>query len=113
MPYTEEELRDNLHYQSLKERDEIKYEQKFQKDLSKFLTKEGSTEETKNKILKTSLRDSNGVIRIFENFSNGETFSNLSVCSWILGKFSADKLLRSDCANKKFSLSIFNSLLTE
>ena len=23
MPYTEEELRDNLHYQSLKERDEI------------------------------------------------------------------------------------------
>ena len=78
MPYTEEELRDNLHYQSLKERDEIKYEQKFQKDLSKFLTKEGSTEETKNKILKTSLRDSNGVIRIFENFSNGETYSNLS-----------------------------------
>ena len=78
MPYTEEELRDNLHYQSLKERDEIKYEQKFQKDLSKFLTKEGSTEETKNKILKTSLRDSNGVIRIFENFSDGETYSNLS-----------------------------------
>ena len=78
MPYTEEELRDNLHYQSLKERDEIKYEQKFQKDLSKFLTKEGSTEETKNKILKTSLRDNNGVIRLFENFNNGETYSNLS-----------------------------------
>ena len=78
MPYTEEELRDNLHYQSLKERDEIKYEQKFQKDLSKFLTKEGSTEETKNKILKTSLRDNNGVIRLFENFYNGETYSNLS-----------------------------------
>ena len=75
MPYTEEELRDNLHYQSLKERDEIKYEQKFQKDLSKFLTKEGSTEETKNKILKTSLRDNNGVIRLFENFNNGETYS--------------------------------------
>ena len=78
MPYTEEELKDNLHYQSLKERDEIKYEQKFQKDLSKFLTKEGSTEETKNKILKTSLRDNNGVIRLFENFNNGETYSNLS-----------------------------------
>ena len=78
MPYTEEELRDNLHYQSLKERDEIKYEQKFQKDLSKFLTKEGSTEETKNKILKTSLRDNNGVIRLFENSNNGETYSNLS-----------------------------------
>ena len=78
MPYTEEQLRDNLHYQSLKERDEIKYEQKFQKDLSKFLTKEGSTEETKNKILKTSLRDNNGVIRLFENFNNGETYSNLS-----------------------------------
>ena len=78
MPYTEEELRDNLHYQSLKERDEIKYEQKFQKYLSKFLTKEGSTEETKNKILKTSLRDNNGVIRLFENFNNGETYSNLS-----------------------------------
>ena len=45
MGTTEEELRDNLHYQSLKERDEIKYEQKFQKDLSKFLTKEGSTVE--------------------------------------------------------------------
>ena len=43
MPYTEEELRDNLHYQSLKERDEIKYEQKFQKDLSKFLTYNNST----------------------------------------------------------------------
>ena len=78
MPYTEDELRDNLHYQSLKERDEIKYEQKFQKDLSKFLTKEGSTAETKNKILKTSLRDNNGVIRLFENFNNGETYSNLS-----------------------------------
>jgi len=78
MPYTEEELKDNLHYQSLKERDEIKYEQKFQKDLSKFLTKEGSTEETKSKILKTSLRDNNGVIRLFENFNNGETYSNLS-----------------------------------
>ena len=78
MPYTEQELRDNLHYQSLKERDEIKYEKKFQKDLSKFLTKEGSTEETKNKILKTSLRDNNGVIRLFENFNNGETYSNLS-----------------------------------
>ena len=78
MPYTEEELQDNLHYQSLKERDEIKYEQKFQKDLSKFLQKNLKADTEQNKVLKTSLRDSNGVIRLFENFSNGETYSNLS-----------------------------------
>jgi len=78
MPYTEEELQDNLHYQSLKERDEIKYEQKFQKDLSKFLQKNLKAGDSPNKVLKTSLRDNNGVIRLFENIGNGETYSNLS-----------------------------------
>mgnify|MGYP000125514011 CR=1 FL=1 len=79
MPYTEQELQGNLHYQSLKERDEIKYEEKFQKDLSKFLQKEGNYNAgNQNKILKISLRDKNDVVRLFENFENGETYSNLS-----------------------------------
>ena len=37
MPYTEQELQNNLHFQSLKERDEIKYEERFQKDYNTFV----------------------------------------------------------------------------
>ena len=78
MPYTEQELQDNLHYQSLKERDEIKYEEKFQKDFTKFLDREMKDDVDENKVLKDSLRDAKGTVRVYEDIETGETYSNIS-----------------------------------
>ena len=78
MPYTEQELQDNLHYQSLKERDEIKYEERFQKDYNTFIEREVKNDSDTNKVLKDSLRDANDIVRIYEDIETGETYSNLS-----------------------------------
>jgi len=78
MPYTEQELQDNLHYQSLKERDEIKYEERFQKDYNTFIEREVKNDSDTNKVLKDSLRDANDIVRVYEDIETGETYSNLS-----------------------------------
>lgn len=78
MPYTEQELQNNLHFQSLKERDEIKYEERFQKDYNTFIEREVKNDSDTNKVLKDSLRDANDIVRVYEDIETGETYSNLS-----------------------------------
>jgi hypothetical protein len=68
MPYTEEELQDNEHYSSIKERDEIKYHDLFLKTNTKFLDNDGNTKDT--------LLDKNDVIQLFENPTSGETYDD-------------------------------------
>ena len=51
MPYNEEELKDNLYYQSLKSRDEVAYNQKYQKAHNSFMKRESEFEENDNKRL--------------------------------------------------------------
>lgn len=74
MPYNEEELKDNLYYQSLKTRDEDAYHLKYHKAHDAFMNRESEFEQDENKRLKITLRDKNDVIKLYEDPVTGETY---------------------------------------
>ena len=77
MPYNEEELKDNLYYQSLKSRDEVAYNQKYQKAHNSFMKRESEFEENDNKRLKITMRDKNDTIKLYEDPVTGESYPSI------------------------------------
>ena len=77
MPYNEEELKDNLYYQSLKNRDEVAYNQKYQKAHDIFMQRESEFEEDQNKRLKLTMRDRNDAIKLYEDPVTGESYPSI------------------------------------
>tara|TARA_Y100000361_G_scaffold124069_1_gene116999 strand:- start:204 stop:527 length:324 start_codon:yes stop_codon:yes gene_type:complete len=77
MPYNEEELKDNLYYQSLKSRDEVAYNQKYQKAHNSFMQRESEFEENDNKRLKITMRDKNDTIKLYEDPVSGESYPSI------------------------------------
>jgi len=68
MPYSEKELQANEHYISLKARDEVAYNQKFDKAVKSFQNRGGVEWDT--------LRNSGNVIQLFEKTSDGTSHSH-------------------------------------
>lgn len=74
MPYTEDELKDNLYYQDLKKRDEDAYHIKYHKAHDAFMARESEFEPDVVKRLKISLRDKNDTVKLYEDPITGESY---------------------------------------
>tara|TARA_B100000131_G_scaffold266799_1_gene264840 strand:- start:6749 stop:7072 length:324 start_codon:yes stop_codon:yes gene_type:complete len=74
MPYTEQELEANDHYQSLKARDEVIYIEKVGKALQRFLDRELKNYPNEIITKKQSLREKDDSIRLYEDPITGESY---------------------------------------
>tara|TARA_B100000902_G_C27247267_1_gene883288 strand:+ start:724 stop:1047 length:324 start_codon:yes stop_codon:yes gene_type:complete len=74
MPYNEEELKDNIYYQSLKQRDEQAYHIKYHKAHDTFMAREAEFEPNETKRLKISLRDKGDIMKLYEDPITGESY---------------------------------------
>ena len=68
MPYTQQELEANEHYQSIKSRDEVKYHSEYNAARSKWLAEGGN--------LNDSFRNSDDVIQLYEDPQTGERYQS-------------------------------------
>tara|TARA_B100001123_G_C15167203_1_gene969870 strand:- start:835 stop:1158 length:324 start_codon:yes stop_codon:yes gene_type:complete len=76
MPYTEQELEANAHYQSLRARDEVIYTDKVNKALQRFLDRELEHYSSEIETKKHSLREKDDSIRLYEDPISGESYTD-------------------------------------
>lgn len=70
MPYTQEELQSNEHYTSIKNRDEVKYQQDFVQIKNAWLSREQKPYDT--------LRTEDDTIQLYQNPETGQSMDSES-----------------------------------